>query len=160
VDPVPDPLKLRKSGSAGDRTRDLCISSQKLWLLDHRGGQWHNILLKFKRKVLKTSACSCGVKLILQFVHSYRLGLERKAAMIWKFQWFCMQQTWRTIFFLNSYQYNKSYRLYKVGGCNTDRNIVNSRLLHRKSNYCHLTCAPITIRMTCSTGTVFQVLGM
>jgi len=38
VDPVPDPLLLRKSGSAGDRTRDLCICSQKLWPLDHRGG--------------------------------------------------------------------------------------------------------------------------
>jgi len=25
VDPVPDPLLLRKSGSAGNRTRDLCI---------------------------------------------------------------------------------------------------------------------------------------
>ena len=37
VDPVPDPLLLRKSGSAGDRTRDLCICSQKLWPLDHRG---------------------------------------------------------------------------------------------------------------------------
>jgi len=34
VDPVPDPLLLRKSGSAGDRTRDLCIRSQKLWPLD------------------------------------------------------------------------------------------------------------------------------
>ena len=31
VDPVPDPLLLRKSGSAGDRTRDLCICSQKFW---------------------------------------------------------------------------------------------------------------------------------
>jgi len=43
VDPVPDPLLLRKSGSAGDRTRDLCICSQKLWPLDHRGGHtlWH-----------------------------------------------------------------------------------------------------------------------
>jgi hypothetical protein len=39
VDPVPDPLLLRKSGSAGDRTRDLCICSQRLWPLDHRGGQ-------------------------------------------------------------------------------------------------------------------------
>ena len=39
VDPVPDPL-LRKSGSAGNRTRDLCICSQKLWPLDHRGGRW------------------------------------------------------------------------------------------------------------------------
>jgi len=38
VDPVPDPLLLRKSGSAGDRTRVLCICSQKLWPLDHRGG--------------------------------------------------------------------------------------------------------------------------
>jgi len=35
VDPVPDPLLLRKSGSARDRTRDLCICSQKLWPLDH-----------------------------------------------------------------------------------------------------------------------------
>ena len=38
MDPVPDPQLLRKSGSAGDRTRDLCICSQKLWPLDHRGG--------------------------------------------------------------------------------------------------------------------------
>jgi hypothetical protein len=38
VDPVPDPLLLRKSGSARNRTRDLWVSSQKLWLLDHRGG--------------------------------------------------------------------------------------------------------------------------
>ena len=38
VDPVPDPLLLRKSGSAGNRTRDLYICSQKLWPLDHRGG--------------------------------------------------------------------------------------------------------------------------
>jgi hypothetical protein len=38
VDPVPDPLLLRKSGSAGNRTRDLWISSQELWPLDHRGG--------------------------------------------------------------------------------------------------------------------------
>ena len=39
VDPVPDPLLLRKSGSAGNRTRDHCICSQKLWPLDNRGGQ-------------------------------------------------------------------------------------------------------------------------
>jgi hypothetical protein len=39
VDPVPDPLLFRKSGSAGNRKRDLWVSSQKLWLLDHRGGQ-------------------------------------------------------------------------------------------------------------------------
>ena len=38
MDPVPNPLLLRKSGSAGNRTRDFCICSQKLWPLDHRGG--------------------------------------------------------------------------------------------------------------------------
>jgi hypothetical protein len=30
ADPVPDPLLFRKSGSAGNRTRDLWVSSQKL----------------------------------------------------------------------------------------------------------------------------------
>jgi hypothetical protein len=39
VELVPDPLLLRKSGSAGNRTRDLYICSQELWSLDHRGGQ-------------------------------------------------------------------------------------------------------------------------
>jgi hypothetical protein len=38
VDPVPDPLLLRKSGSAGNLIRGLWICSQKLCPLDHRGG--------------------------------------------------------------------------------------------------------------------------
>jgi hypothetical protein len=38
VDPAPDPLLLRKSGSVGNRNRDLWICSQELWPLDHRGG--------------------------------------------------------------------------------------------------------------------------
>jgi hypothetical protein len=38
MDPVPGPLQLRKSGSAGNRTRDLWVSSQKLWPPDHRDG--------------------------------------------------------------------------------------------------------------------------
>jgi hypothetical protein len=38
VDPVPDPLLLRISGSAGNRTRYIWICSHKLWPLDHRGG--------------------------------------------------------------------------------------------------------------------------
>jgi hypothetical protein len=38
VDPVPNPLLLRKSGRARTRTRDLWICSQELWPLDHRGG--------------------------------------------------------------------------------------------------------------------------
>jgi hypothetical protein len=36
VDPVPDPLLLRKSGSAGNRTQDLWICSQRLWPLNHK----------------------------------------------------------------------------------------------------------------------------
>jgi hypothetical protein len=36
VDPVPGPILLRKSGSIGNRSRDLCICSQELWPLDHR----------------------------------------------------------------------------------------------------------------------------
>ena len=39
MDNVPDPLLLRESGSAGNRTRDLCICSQKIWPLDQRGGR-------------------------------------------------------------------------------------------------------------------------
>jgi hypothetical protein len=44
VDPVPDPLFLRKSGRAGNRnrTRNLWICSQKLWPLDHTGGLSQN----------------------------------------------------------------------------------------------------------------------
>jgi hypothetical protein len=38
VDPVSDPLLLRKSGRVGNRTRNLWFSSQKPWILDHRGG--------------------------------------------------------------------------------------------------------------------------
>jgi hypothetical protein len=43
VDSIPDPMLLRKSGRAGNRTRDPWLSSQELWLLDHRGGRyWMN----------------------------------------------------------------------------------------------------------------------
>jgi hypothetical protein len=36
VDPVPDPLLLRKSGSAGNRIRDFWICRQEVWPLYHR----------------------------------------------------------------------------------------------------------------------------
>jgi hypothetical protein len=39
VDPVPEPLLLRKSGSSGNRALDLWICSQELLPLDHRSGQ-------------------------------------------------------------------------------------------------------------------------
>jgi hypothetical protein len=38
VDPVPDPLLLRKSVSAGNLTRNLWVSGEELWPQDHRGG--------------------------------------------------------------------------------------------------------------------------
>jgi hypothetical protein len=38
VDPVPDPLLLRKSGSAVNRTRTTRSIIKKLWTIDHRGG--------------------------------------------------------------------------------------------------------------------------
>jgi hypothetical protein len=38
MDFVPDPLLLRKSSSAGNRTRDLGVSREELRPLDHRGG--------------------------------------------------------------------------------------------------------------------------
>jgi hypothetical protein len=38
IDPVPDPLFLRKSGSAGNRAWDLWIYNQEFWSIGHRGG--------------------------------------------------------------------------------------------------------------------------
>jgi hypothetical protein len=35
VDPIPDPLLLRKFGSTGDTTQDLWVCSQEVWPLDH-----------------------------------------------------------------------------------------------------------------------------
>jgi hypothetical protein len=45
VDPVPDPLLLRKFGSAGNRTQDLWVCSQELWPLDQRSGLQQKLLL-------------------------------------------------------------------------------------------------------------------
>jgi hypothetical protein len=46
VDPVPDPLLLRKSLSAVNRTRNLWICSHELWPLDHRGGLYIYIYIR------------------------------------------------------------------------------------------------------------------
>jgi hypothetical protein len=55
VDPVPDPLLLIKSGSAGNRTRDLLVSSQELWPVEHRGG------LSRSRNKLKFALSGCHI---------------------------------------------------------------------------------------------------
>jgi hypothetical protein len=51
VDPVPDPLLLRKSGSTGNRTRASGSVAKNSWLLDHRGGQLYNIQCKIANNV-------------------------------------------------------------------------------------------------------------
>jgi hypothetical protein len=61
ADPVPDPLSLRKSGSAGNRIRDLWIISQELWPLDHRGGRGsqtltHNVWTECRSVMLNQAA--------------------------------------------------------------------------------------------------------
>jgi len=58
VYPVPDPLPLRKSGSAGNWTQDLCICSQKLWPLDHRGGLRGYIIVSIFKAATWVMFCS------------------------------------------------------------------------------------------------------
>jgi hypothetical protein len=47
VDPVPDPLLLRKSGNDWNRNPDLWICSQELWSLDRRNGAKTNNRLRY-----------------------------------------------------------------------------------------------------------------
>jgi hypothetical protein len=57
VDPVPDPLLLRKYDSAGNRTRDLWIWRRELWPLDHRGGHSSsNIKIKVRNALFLRNA--------------------------------------------------------------------------------------------------------
>jgi hypothetical protein len=60
VDPVPDTLLVRKSSSAGNRTRDLCICSQKLWPLDQRGGREEHTAPGIAIRGLQTLALASG----------------------------------------------------------------------------------------------------
>jgi hypothetical protein len=73
VDPVPELLLLRKSGSVGNRTRNLWVWSQEDWPLDHRGGQlsvhtsvishtYENIYTYMRR--MPTSGFLCHVILV------------------------------------------------------------------------------------------------
>jgi len=40
------PFRKNSHGRTGNRTRDLMISRQKLWLLDHEAGQLQNVSLQ------------------------------------------------------------------------------------------------------------------
>jgi hypothetical protein len=66
VDPVPDPLLLRKYDSTGNRTRDLWICSQELWPPDHRGGQSFIIFLQ-----------NMSNKIVGEFVYTDHLYLSK-----------------------------------------------------------------------------------
>jgi hypothetical protein len=67
VDPVPDPLLLRKSGSAGYRTRDLWVSSQEVCPLDHRGDE-DIVLVEKPRKKLPLGGKEGNVTLLLRLI--------------------------------------------------------------------------------------------
>jgi hypothetical protein len=81
VDPIPDPLLLRKSGSDGNRTKNLWICSQKLWPLDHRSGQivatcstnqWYfssNCMVSHLRRPYLL--CNCSLRSWLGKVYSF-----------------------------------------------------------------------------------------
>jgi hypothetical protein len=62
VDPVRDPLLLRKSRRAGNRTRNLWICSQKLWPLDHRGSPPQSIFYLHKYIPVQQLAAEGGTK--------------------------------------------------------------------------------------------------
>jgi hypothetical protein len=75
VDPVPDPLLLRKSGSAGNRTRDLCIFSQGLWTLDYRGGPQKSIYVIVKTRFTGREVCLyCDMIIVFILWHWWDAG--------------------------------------------------------------------------------------
>jgi hypothetical protein len=53
VDTVPDPLLLRKSGSAGNRTRDLCLQPETLTTRPQRRSRLYQVM-KLGVKVKKS----------------------------------------------------------------------------------------------------------
>jgi hypothetical protein len=81
VDPVPDPLLVRKSGSAGNQSRVLWVRSQELWPLDHRGGLYWNIGFNILTAlVMKSPSChQLGLSeyyknVFFSLVYAYPLG--------------------------------------------------------------------------------------
>jgi hypothetical protein len=80
VDPIPEPLPLRKFGSAGNRTQDLCICSQKLWPLDHRGGHNNipNNLFIYELFVMYPWQQCRIIVVLLMFINEYNNHLVNK----------------------------------------------------------------------------------
>jgi hypothetical protein len=71
VDPVSDPLLLRKCGSTGNRTWDLWICSQELWPLDHSCGnplRWPRDTLCLQKLALNSlTSCGCSVGIVVSW---------------------------------------------------------------------------------------------
>jgi hypothetical protein len=70
VDPVPDPLLLRKFGSFGNQSRDLWICSQELWPTQRRSVGYYNILRE------NTFLISCeiiSICICIKFYISYNI---------------------------------------------------------------------------------------
>jgi hypothetical protein len=64
VGPVSDPLLLRKSGSAGNRTRDLWTWRQELWPLGHIGGHHWYCSCWFLLPFYKPCSLPCSVPIM------------------------------------------------------------------------------------------------
>ena len=78
------PYKENSHGRAGNRTRDLVISSQKLWPLDHEAFQWYfqqQCLFHKEGGILSEGECNSVTRLIMSLVlwfSSYFHGLVKQ----------------------------------------------------------------------------------
>jgi hypothetical protein len=84
VDPVPDPLLLRKSGSAGNRTWDLWICGQELRPLDHKGDHL-KITNNFHLKLIFNEINKANFK---QFPHSHDVEPHRNPRVTYPFSYY------------------------------------------------------------------------
>jgi hypothetical protein len=73
VDHVPDPLLLRKSGSAGNRTQGLWICNKKFWTLDHRGVHPNSEPLKYESRELASRLWHSVSTWVLFYMPSFTL---------------------------------------------------------------------------------------
>jgi hypothetical protein len=69
VDPVPDPLLLRKSSSTKNRAWDLSVYSQELWPLDDRGACTASCLPIPKIILLQIKFCPPANQLLFSDIH-------------------------------------------------------------------------------------------
>jgi hypothetical protein len=123
VDPVPEPLLPRKSGSAGNRSRDLWICSKKLWLLDHRSGLYETIVM---RKL---------VRLFALYSHSWKTlhsGKKRKS----KFRATDLYRShWHWVFFPWPNSFSCPYSATANSEDSTQFNSSAPKLVFRQAGY-------------------------